>query len=349
MLAVILCGVIKTSVMIRIYLRYSRTPRIRSIGDAINSFLNREDQTTKDLCLVPSGVFVKTGLQPYEPQPCTNNRQRWWISAGVKQFWTTLVVTMLYIVIFSIALYFAVVGAAGGAFDFDIGYVNILALARVTRDSDGSSEIVPNLIVANIPQMAFTFLYMLYNNLWSKIYLGIEFEKFRKRPKGLRVSEVRRGAQRGSRFFDLPVHWTLTIIAISATLHWLTSQALFLVRIDGVDNSGSIDPNDQLTRLGYNCRAITGIICVLLVVLIATFCLGWFRKFEIGFGEIGNSLVISAACHPPHSYDQDADMGTKEVSWGDVTVDGEVEGSEVRHASFAPIQPRRLIVGAYYA
>lgn len=348
MLAVIFCGVVKTVVMVWICVRHSRTQNLRTFGDAVNSFLSREDAATQDLCLVSSKAFVRTGLQPHEPQLCTNSPQRWWVSAGVKQFCTTLGATILYIILFSIALYYAIVGAAGGPLDFDFGQVNILALARVTADNTGSSEIVPNLLVANIPQVAFSLLYMLHSNAWAKIYMAVEFDKYRQRPTGLRVSDVRRGAQRKSRFFDLPIIWTLSIIATSATLHWLTSQALFLVRIDGIDSHGDVDPNDQLTRLGYNCRAIVALICVLLVVAVVTFCISWFRKFEIGLGEVGNSLIISAACHPPPSWNENADMGTKEISWGDVTIEGEGDGG-VRHASFAPIQPRSLVVGAYYA
>lgn len=148
-------------------------------------------------------------------------------------------------------------------------------------------------------------------------------------------------------------------------MHWLTSQALFPVRVDGVDNDGVIDPDDQLTRLGYNCLAITALVCLLLVIALVTVCIGWFRRFDVCLGEMGNSLVISAACHPPGTWsvesdgdDDTNDMGTKELSWGDVTVVMQQEVDEksqeqgieaVRHCSFAPMVPNRLLVGHYYA
>lgn len=133
-------------------------------------------------------------------------------------------------------------------------------------------------------------------------------------------------------------------MGLGALLHWLASQAMFAVRVDGVDNNDVIDPADQLSRLGYNARAIAALVAVLLFVAAALMYIGWWKKFDVSFGEMGNSLVISAACHPPHTV-EGADLHLGEVSWGDVT-----EHSDgVRHCSFSDRHPVRPMQGMYYA
>lgn len=355
MLAVLVCGFIKTLVIIWICVRHSDGHNLRTFGDAVNSFLTHEDETTHNLCLVPSKTFDEKGLEPCEPQRYVGTRQRWYISAGFKHFWTTITLTLIYVVLLSVALYNAIDGAHGTAFDYGLGQADIQSLANIQRDDAGSSGVVPNLLVANIPQVAFSLLYIGYNDIFGKIHIAREFNEYYRRPGGLRVSEKRIGAQLGSRFLNLPLHWGLMIMSVSTAMHWLTSQALFPVRVDGVDNANVVDLNDQLVRLGYNCRAITALVALLCVVVLATVWIGWVRRFEVGFGEMGNSLVISAACHPPRELNDGA-LGSKLVSWGDITIDeGDVRkgdnGNEdvARHCSFAPVEPRSLVVGAYYS
>jgi hypothetical protein len=358
MLAVLVCGFIKNVVIIWICIHHSNSHNLRTFGDAVNSFLTHEDETTHNLSLVQSKTFVKHGLRPYAPERYVNTRQRWYISAGPKQFWTTISVTLLYAILLIVALYYAVKGAYGTAFDFALGQADIESLAQIQSDDAGSSGVVPNLLVANIPQLVFSLLYVGYNDIFAKIHIAREFNAYHRRPGGLRVSEKRTGAQLGSRFLNLPFHWGLMILFASIVMHWLASQALFPVRVDSVDNAGVVDLEDRLVRLGYNSRAITAMIVVLLVVMVATVWIGWVRRFEVGFGEMGNSLVISAACHPPREWNvnEDGEIGSKEVSWGDVTVDGMEDGKSghgdmegARHCSFAPVIPRRLVVGAYYS
>lgn len=90
MLAVLVIGVLKTLTMICIILRFSKQHNLRTFGDAVASFLQNEDPTTKNLCLVPSRVFVKQGLHETPPQLYDGKPHRWWKSAGIKQFCVTL-------------------------------------------------------------------------------------------------------------------------------------------------------------------------------------------------------------------------------------------------------------------
>lgn len=255
--------------------------------------------------------------------------------------------TIICAALLGVALNFAIDGAFGAAFDFPLGQANIQSLAKVQSDDVGSSGIVPNLITANIPQLVFSLLYMAYNDVLSKMLMGHEFDKYTRRRMPLRVSEQPRGLQRGTRYFSLPTRWALSLMALGALLHWLASQALFAVRVDGVDNNNVVDPQDQLSRLGYNARAIAALIAVLVFVAGALAYIGWCKKFDMSFGEMGNSLVISAACHPPRSRVADQ-MHLRELSWGDVT-DSEAPPDAVRHCSFVDRDPEPPRQGIYYA
>lgn len=111
MLAVLVCGLIKTLIVIWTCIHHGQISSLRTFGDAVESFLAREDETTKNLCLVSPKSFVKNGLEPYEPQLYTGLRQRWYISAGIKQFWTSISTTISYAILLSVALAYAIEGA----------------------------------------------------------------------------------------------------------------------------------------------------------------------------------------------------------------------------------------------
>lgn len=349
MFAVLVCGFFKTAIIVWTCIRHSRSENLRTFGDAVASFLERKDDTTKGLALRPSTALARIGNQPFQPHKYTGHRQRWWRSVGVKHFWVVILLTLLYAITVGILLWYAIKNAFGTAFSFGFGKTNIQALAQFQADDAGSSGIVPNQLMANIPQVFFSILYMAYNALYSKIHIAVEFDEHSKMAMGLRVSGRPRGSQLGSHFFHLPAHWGLTIMATSSTMHWLTSQGLYPVRVDGVNNQGVVDVHDQLSRLGYNSRAIAAIAGVLLMIAVVTICIGLGRNFDVNLGEVNNSLVISAACHPPEGWNQDGQMSTMELGWGDVPADEKQRNEGVRHCSFAPVPPKTLVIDAYYS
>lgn len=240
---------------------------------------------------------------------------------------------------------FAVEGAAGTAFDDSIGQTNIQSLAKVQADDASSSGIIPNLLVANIPQVGISLLYMAFNDVFSKMLMGDEFDRYTRQRKSLRVSEQPRGAQRGTRYFSLPARWALPQMIGGALLHWLASASLFAVRVDGVNRNGMVDLTDRLSRLGYNSRAIVALVAMLVLVAGALLYVGLWKRVDLCFGEAGNSLVISAACHPLQN---DGDLHIREISWGDVT-GHDVPADGVRHCSFSTREPLRPTQGASYA
>lgn len=161
MIAVVVFGVIKVLTICYLVFERPAGQYLRAIGDAIASFLEREDSTTKDMCLITSQQVRKHGHQTrYEPQVYTDTRPRWFTAANTTEFFASIGVSALYIVVLSIALFFAIDGAKGFAFTNGLGQPDIQSLASFKRDDVGSSGIVPTLLIANIPQLGFSILYI---------------------------------------------------------------------------------------------------------------------------------------------------------------------------------------------
>jgi hypothetical protein len=344
MIGVVVFGVIK--VLMMAYLAFNRPAGrfLRTIGDAIASFLEEEDPTTKNMCLVTSKQIRKHGFQtPYEPQIYTGVRSRWLSSANTTEFFTTIGISAFYILILSIALFFAIDGAKGMAFAPGLGTPDIQSLASFKRDDTGSSGIVPTLLIANIPQLGFSILYVVYSNIWAKLLVAKEFDNMTTTKKRLRMSERPKGMQRASRFTTLPIRYAVPLMGCSAALHWLCSQSFFMVRIDGVDARGDVDESDQLVRLGYSATGVVALIGVSVGGMVATVCMAVFRRASTPLGETSMSVVLSAACH--RSW-YEAEPWLREVQWGDVTEDGEERG--IRHCAFTTGMVERPIVGRLY-
>jgi hypothetical protein len=349
MLGVLVFGAIKTLVIAYLLLVGSPGHSLRTLGDAVACYLEMEDPTTRHMCLVSSKQIRKHGFKDsYAPQIFTGHRPRWLSSANTTEFFSTIGVSAFYIIVLAIALFFAIDGAHGFAFTSGLGVPDIQSLASFKPDDTGSTGIVPTLLIANIPQLGFSLLYVIYTNVWSKLLVAHEFDRMTYMKKGLRVSERPRGMQRASHFFTLPARYAVPLMACSAALHWLCSQSFFMVRIDGIDSSGAIDPDDRLVRLGYSATGVILLIGVAVGMMVATVCVGSFRRLRTGLGETSMSVVISAACHPGR---YETEPWLQEVQWGDVTEGGEMDAvslPHVRHMSFTARLAKDPIVGQSY-
>lgn len=231
-------------------------------------------------------------------------------------------------------------GAHGTAFENGFGVANIQSLASVQPDDASSSGIVPVSLMANPPQLGFSIVYLAYNNFFTRMLLAQELDRFASHAKGLRISEVSRGAQRSTRFLSLPARWAAPLLAFSTVAHWLLSQSLFLVRIDGVDANGNIDEDDRLTRLGYSVTGIISAPAVFILGTVIAVMLGFFKKLQSGHWGDGssNSVVISAACHPGFfsGPSQESGISVREVRWGDITPETAEADTDagIRHCGF---------------
>jgi hypothetical protein len=350
MCAVVVLGFIKTVVIaVLVSLRISGHA-LRTIGDTIASYLKEEDPTTKNMCLVTSKQIRKHGFKaPYEPQIYTGARPRWFSGANTTEFFSTIGVSALYIVVLSIALFFAINGAHGTAFSNGLGVADIQSLAYLKADDTGSSGIVPTLLVTNIPQLGFSFLYIVYANLYGKLLAARQFDILTQRKRGLRVSERPRGMQRANHIFTLPARFALPLLACSAALHYFCSASFFMVRIDGVNSHYETDTKDQLVRLGYSATGVVSLIGVSVGMLVSTVFVSSYKRLNTNLGETSMSVIISAACHLKR---HDTEPWLQELQWGDVSGNAEnrESGEEqgVRHIAFTAQLAGQAIVGQAY-
>ena len=347
MLGVVVFGVIKVITMCFMVFWRPSGQFLRTLGDAVASFLEEPDPTTKDMCLVSSKQIRKHGFQTsYQPQTYTGRRPAWWTGANTTEFFASIGVSALYILILSVALFFAVNGAKGFAWSNGLGVPDIQSMASFRTDDTGSSGIVPTLLISNVPQLGFSILYVVFTNIWTKMLVAHEFDRMTQARKGLRVSVRPRGMQRSSRFFALPARYAIPLMACSAGLHWLCSQSFFMIRLDGVGLGGQIDKQDRIVRLGYSSTGIVCLIALSAVLLIGTVGMASFRRVNTELGETSMSVIISAACHQKdQQLEHEPELWKQAIQWGDVSNGGQ----QVRHCAFTASMVRKPMIGQAYS
>lgn len=117
--------------------------------------------------------------------------------------------------------------------------------------------LIASVLLANLPQLVLSVLYILYNTMLSTFLVQREFSKMYKfeQRKTLRVSEPV-GIQRSSYFISLPLKYGIPLYASSGVMHWLVSQSLFLARIRAVAADGSDDDDNSFSTCGYSPIAL---------------------------------------------------------------------------------------------
>lgn len=90
-----------------------------------------------------------------------------------------------------------------------------------------AQQVLISALIANIPQLVLSFLYVNLNSLVTCVWLASEWNDYAVERKPLRVS-IPSGEQRSTYFLQLPYRASLPLIAVSGLLHWPSSQSLFL-------------------------------------------------------------------------------------------------------------------------
>jgi len=186
--------------------------------------------------------------------------------------------------------------------------------------SSGSTSVVATLWsawLANIPQLLLSSCYFTINQFCTSMAGAEEWNNLATSRKGLRVTQPY-DHQRSTYFLELPYRWSLPLLAISGTLHWLMSQAFFLVRIDTWYSSTL----SSTAACGFSALSLIVLLSVLFVLLGIIGVVG-LRKRQTRVPIVSScSLAISAACHPPP---KEVDAHLAKLQWG-VTENEVVEG-----------------------
>ncbi|KAI1426552.1 hypothetical protein F5Y12DRAFT_741485 [Xylaria sp. FL1777] len=165
------------------------------------------------------------------------------------------------------------------------------------------------LLLANTPQLILSLCYFSYNSFLTQFHVEKEWNAFSVSYKPLRVSYPA-GQQTSTYRLQLPYRYSVPLILISITLHWLVSNAVFLYvneggywtgsdSLIGLDNEFSVS-DDSLIAIGYSPLFFLLLFIASFLFIICPPVLLGFSKMKGNMVAGGwNSLVISAACHVP--------------------------------------------------
>lgn len=88
------------------------------------------------------------------------------------------------------------------------------------------------LLASNSPQIILSICYFSFNAFFTRTQTENEWSSYSLSYKPLRVS-VPRGEQTSTYRLQLPYKYSLPLLAISALLHWILSNAIFLYVVEG--------------------------------------------------------------------------------------------------------------------
>jgi len=366
-LVMIICNLIKI-VCIWLLLRIDRHDLILTMGDAISSFLQRPDPTTKQWCtLSPEFIaaekkcpwysrnksFKKEDLWSPGPHPgflpSEKYKKRWNIASSENIWCLTFLILVLYIVI-SLALPTL---AVQNKITHQMSPMQPLtAIWQIqgwgTIQSTGllsnlATSFVGMELLTNTPQLAVSFLYFCLNDTMTRMILAADYNNFAIHRRPLRVS-FPRGEQRSTWYLTIPYQYAIPILTTFTLIHWSVSEGLFYVQVLPYTIYGKPIPSAELVTCAVSTLPLELGLFLMIGVFIVIGFLGS-RRLKASKMPIARewSVAISAACHPPRL---DLDAAFKPVRWGVVEDD---TNALYPHCSFSSKEVKEPKVNVQYA
>jgi len=218
----------------------------------------------------------------------------------------------------------------GKYFDIDLKSMLKRGFGKVSSGSILNiyfGNITQAILLANLPQTILSFLYLTYNSVFTCMLSGHEWSLFSHHHRTLRVTSPRPG-QRSTYWLQIPYTYAIPLMTLSGLLHWLTSQSIFLARVEIWDPLGR-GIVGTISTVGYSCIAIISVLTLGIIALLIAAGMGY-RQFSAETATVGScSVAISAACH---AWEEPDVIIGKKVRWGDV---GIVQDLGFRHLTFS--------------
>ncbi|KPI43030.1 uncharacterized protein AB675_1873 [Cyphellophora attinorum] len=301
---VMVCNLFKALAMLFVACWLGGRP-LTTVGDAIASFLERPDPTTKGFCLlsrhrVQDLIWPSIPGEQVEPMPPIRS-QRWFRATSTRRRYCLVFLLLVALVAAVVLLSNALRSINGLATVSSIGLgslqiANIVDSAFLGKGS-ATAQIMAAVFAANAPQAIMSFLYINLNAYLTVMWLASEFTDFATERKPLRVSRPK-GLQRGTHFLQLPYKISLPLMIFSALLHWLLSQSIFLAVVQEFDSNGDLYDPVAVASCGFSPLAMILVLVAVLLLLGTTIGVSWFRWLKGGIPVAGScSAAISAACH----------------------------------------------------
>lgn len=363
-IAVVVCNLVKVLCMLWLLL-IQRDVTLVTWGDAIASWLDQPDDTSKGCCLMGKKELLERMKNPSGVSSCPSetgrpllfsksSQPRWHHAVSWNRRLATYSLCLGALAATGVLLHQAIVGVTEGVMgpgrgrsnpitSLGFGTVEADLLVNIGLPENDRQGFAASVLLANLPQLVLSLLYMSYNGLFTCMHLAYEYAGFAKHRKPLRVTTPR-GKQRTTYWLQLPYTYSVPLLVASAVLHWLVSQSLFLVRIsfwsDGVEMM-----DYSTSAVGYSCAPI---VCVLVIggcMTLVAVGLG-FRKLGCSMPVAGScSIVLAAAAHRPEA---DVDAAILPVKWGE-TSDASARDTGIRHCCFTSEDVTDAQEGTFYA
>jgi hypothetical protein len=270
---------------------------------------------------------------------------RHWKDALSKRKWTTTLAILLCTLTASAACLGAVISQMNGStaesiISLGFGVANPRMLLRL-GPVDGSLGLAGSVLMANLPQLILSLVYFSLNALFTAMHLAHEYSGYQVQRKPLRVTTPR-GQQRKTYWLQLPFIYGLPIIAISAILHWLISQGIFLVQFDVYEDGVVL--RDPVSGVGLSPAPMLTIVIVGVLIFFAAVGMGYWRLKGRGMPVAGScSFALTTAAHRP---EDDVDAAFLCVKWGEVVKMGT---DEVGHCCFTSQEVVEVVPGRLYS
>jgi len=181
-------------------------------------------------------------------------------------------------------------------------------------------------LLANAAQLVPSYLYVMLDSLFTCMLVDYEWSRYSSHRKALCVTSPV-GKQRRTHYLQVPLTYAVSLMNLSALIHWGASQSIFYVQMRVVDRDRQISLDPTISTCAYSPNAL------ILLMVLGTVVIAWasvlaLRRYPPGMAlASSSSAAISAACHPRPD---DPDASLLPILWGVVSTEG-----ECGHCSFS--------------
>ena len=200
-----------------------------------------------------------------------------------------------------------------------------------------------DILLANAPQLALSFIYVIYNGLLTSMVQSAEYLRFSTHSKTLRVSAPV-GGQRSTFWLNIPYRYAIPLMIATSVLHWLISQSIFVARTFVWDYNYTIDKAYSISGTGWSNFALLFALILGCLMVFTLLFLGRVGHYPTNMPLAGsNSAAISAACH--RREDEAGDIVQRPLRYGALPC-GDAEGR--RRVGFSAEDVEPLVSGEIY-
>ena len=177
-----------------------------------------------------------------------------------------------------------------------------------------NQSLTVDILLANAPQLALSFIHVIYNGLLTSMVQSAEYLRFSTHSKTLRVSAPV-GGQRSTFWLNIPYRYAIPLMIATSVLHWLIAQSIFVARTYVWDFNYTIDKAYVTSGTGWSNFAVLFALILGVLMFFTLVFLGRLRHYPTNMPLAeSNSAAISAACH--RREDEAGDIVQRPLKYG---------------------------------